>query len=288
MTASDKPEESDSRPEEDADRSVVMTDAAQDSETAGSAAGAGGADATEQAGAAQEGTEAPPPWQRGAAADTSAPAAGASAAGAGTAENSASAAATAATAEQPTVRAGGAAAAGAVHDQETVRTQLPQDQQRSPVSFDTGTARDDGAARGAGAGAEPASSSAGSARRPSRGPRRASLHIKRVDPWSVLKLALVLSVAAFIVWMIAVAVLYGVLDGMGVWDNLNSGISDLTQTDNTLSDPLISAGSVFGVALIVGAINIVLVTALSTVAAFIYNVAADFAGGLEVTLSERE
>ncbi|MHA6797769.1 DUF3566 domain-containing protein [Bounagaea algeriensis] len=316
MTASDKPEESDSRPEEDADRSVLMTDAAQGSETAGSAAGEGEADAAEQAGAAPDGTEVPPPWQRAAAADTSPAANTAASTSAGNAAAETSSATgtsgadtsgadtsgtgetstfadTATTTEQPAVQADGGTASGAVHDQETVRTQLPQDQQRSALSFDTAAARDTGAARGAGtaADAEAASSSASSAssaRRPSRGPRRASLQVKRVDPWSVLKLALVLSVAVFIVWMIAVAVLYGVLDGMGVWDNLNSGISDLTQTDNTLSDPLISAGSVFGVALIIGAINIVLITALATVGAFIYNVAADFAGGLEVTLSERE
>ena len=54
------------------------------------------------------------------------------------------------------------------------------------------------------------------------------------------------------------------------------------------ADPLISAGRVFGIAAILGAINIVLLSALATVSAFIYNVSADLAGGLEVTLSERE
>jgi hypothetical protein len=43
-----------------------------------------------------------------------------------------------------------------------------------------------------------------------------------------------------------------------------------------------------GVQNVLGAINIVLVSALATVSAFIYNVSADLAGGLEVTLSERE
>lgn len=126
------------------------------------------------------------------------------------------------------------------------------------------------------------------ARRPSRGPRRASLQVKRVDPWSVLKLALVLSVALFFVWMIAIAVIYGVLGGMGVWDQLNGTFTELTQPENSIGEPLISAGRVFGVASIIGAINIVLITALATVGAFIYNVAADFAGGVEITLSERE
>jgi Transmembrane domain of unknown function (DUF3566) len=126
-------------------------------------------------------------------------------------------------------------------------------------------------------------------RRPGRGPRRANLQIKRFDPWSVLKLSLVLSVALFFVWLVAVGVLYAVLDGMGVWDKLN-GISNeiLQPADDGGSEPLISAGRVFGVAAIIGAVNIVLFSALATVGAFIYNVSADLAGGLEVTLAERE
>ncbi len=126
-------------------------------------------------------------------------------------------------------------------------------------------------------------------RRPGRGPRRANLQIKRFDPWSVLKLSLVLSVALFFVWLVAVGVLYAVLDGMGVWDKLNGISSEILQpTDNGGGEPLISAGRVFGVAAIIGAVNIVLFSALSTVGAFIYNVSADLAGGLEVTLAERE
>ena len=135
-------------------------------------------------------------------------------------------------------------------------------------------------------GARPAASSP-SARRPGRGPRRASLQVKRVDPWSVLKLALVLGVALFFVWLVAVGVLYGVLHGMGVWDKINSTANDLLQA-NEPGEPLISAGRVFGVSAIIGAVNIVLFTALATVGAFVYNVSADLAGGLELTLSERE
>jgi hypothetical protein len=127
-------------------------------------------------------------------------------------------------------------------------------------------------------------------RRPGRGPRRASLQVKRFDPWSVLKLSLVLGVAMFFVWLVAVGVLYTVLDGMGVWDKLNGTYTSLVGGEgaNASAEPLISAGRVFGIAAILGAINIVLVSALATVSAFIYNVSADLAGGLEVTLSERE
>jgi hypothetical protein len=125
-------------------------------------------------------------------------------------------------------------------------------------------------------------------RRPGRGPRRANLQIKRFDPWSVLKLSLVLGVALFFVWLVAVGALYAVLDGMGVWDKINGISTDLLQGNAANSEPLISAGRVFGIAAIVGAINIVLFSALATVGAFVYNVSADLAGGLEVTLAERE
>jgi hypothetical protein len=125
-------------------------------------------------------------------------------------------------------------------------------------------------------------------RRPGRGPRRANLQVKRFDPWSVLKLSLVLGVALFFVWLVAVGALYAVLDGMGVWDKVNGISTDLLQGNEGNSQPLISAGRVFGIAAIVGAINIVLFSALATVGAFVYNVSADLAGGLEVTLAERE
>ncbi|HEY3605986.1 MAG TPA: DUF3566 domain-containing protein [Pseudonocardiaceae bacterium] len=127
-------------------------------------------------------------------------------------------------------------------------------------------------------------------RRPGRGPRRASLQIKRIDPWSVLKLAFVLSVALFFVWLVAVGVLYGVLDGMGVWDRVNGTYNEFAQNTSagSSSSPLITASRVFGIAAIIGAINIVLFTALATVGSFVYNVSADLAGGLEITLAERE
>lgn len=294
MTSSEKPESSD--PQQDAGRASASTQTVDDKvETAGSEAAAS-ANATEESGSTAEptaadsggealdGTDAPPPWQR-ASATASEDGSANGEADSGSLSGSLAAGALGGAA------AGGAAAGSAgnrdvedtqtipksVTDQETVRTQVPQ-ASRTQVSY-TGPG---------GGSATPRSAPGTSARRPSRGPRRASLQVKRLDPWSVLKLALVLSVALFFVWMIAVAVLYGVLDGMGVWEQLNGTFTELTQPDDAVNEPLISAGRVFGVASIIGAINIVLITALATVAAFIYNVAADFAGGIEITLSERE
>ena len=104
----------------------------------------------------------------------------------------------------------------------------------------------------------------------------------------MLKLALVLAVVLFFIWLVAVGVLYGVLDGMGVWDKLNGTYSDLVSGEAAGGSPLISAGRVLGLAAVVGAINSLLFAVAVTVAAFVYNVSADLVGGIEVTLSERD
>ena len=122
-----------------------------------------------------------------------------------------------------------------------------------------------------------------------QGPVRASMQIRRVDPWSVLKVSSVLSVALFFVWMIAVAFLYLVLGGMGVWSKLNSNVGDLlTSASGSSGGELVSSGTIFGGAALIGLVNIVLLTAMATVGAFIYNLTTDIVGGVEVTLADRD
>lgn len=113
--------------------------------------------------------------------------------------------------------------------------------------------------------------------------RRARLTLTRVDPWSVLKAALVFAACLFVVWMVAVILLYAVLAGAGVFDSINQTLSDVLGTHLSFN----GAGIILGAALL-GAFNVVLVSALATVGAFAYNITASLVGGLEVTLAERE
>jgi len=127
------------------------------------------------------------------------------------------------------------------------------------------------------------------ANRPHTGPVRAAMQIRRIDPWSALKVSLVLSVTLFFVWMIAVAFLYLVLGGMGVWAKLNSNVGDLlTSASGQAGGELVSSGTIFGGAALIGLVNIVLLTAMATVGVFIYNLTTDLVGGIEVTLAERD
>ena len=122
-----------------------------------------------------------------------------------------------------------------------------------------------------------------------RGPRRARLQLRHIDTWSALKISLVLSIAMFFIWMVAVGILYGVLNALDVFDTLNDLFGQIGSAsgDGGGSD-VVTPGLVFGGAAIIGAINIVLMTALCTVGTFIYNLCSDLVGGLELTLSERD
>lgn len=141
------------------------------------------------------------------------------------------------------------------------------------------------------AAADPAKStpSAGRRGRVKRPPRLAQLQLKRIDPWTVLKISLIVSFVMFFVWMIAVGVLYLSLGAKNVWENLNHLIQTLTTSETAdQATALITSRGVFTFAAVVGAINIVLFTALSTIMAMVYNAAAGMAGGVEVTLGERD
>ncbi len=138
-----------------------------------------------------------------------------------------------------------------------------------------------------------ASQTTSATRRPkpaARPPRLASLQLRRIDPWTALKIGLIVSIVMFFVWMIAVGVLYLSLDALSVWDKINETYNTLVVSGDTVTtqSDLITPGTVFGVTAIIGAVNIVLFTALSAIAAFVYNAAAGMAGGVELTLGERD
>ncbi|HEV7208218.1 MAG TPA: DUF3566 domain-containing protein [Mycobacteriales bacterium] len=114
-------------------------------------------------------------------------------------------------------------------------------------------------------------------------PRRARLTLTRIDPWSVLKAALIFATCLFVVWMIAVIVLFSILAGAGVFNSINQTLSDVLGTHLSFA-----GAGIIGGAAVLGAFNVVLLSALATVGAFAYNITAALVGGLEVTLAERE
>jgi Transmembrane domain of unknown function (DUF3566) len=127
------------------------------------------------------------------------------------------------------------------------------------------------------------------ARRPAK--RQAMLTLARVEPWSVMKFSFVASVVAFIILFVAVAVLYMVLSALGVFDSLQNTVSSITSSQSSSGTNIshwFSASLILGYTAMLGALNIVLITAMSTVGSVIYNLIAKTIGGIEVTLRETD
>ncbi|POX40990.1 hypothetical protein C3486_11425 [Streptomyces sp. Ru73] len=121
--------------------------------------------------------------------------------------------------------------------------------------------------------------------------RKARLRVARADPWSVMKVSFLLSIALGLCTLVAVSVLWMVMDAMGVFSTVGGTISQATSSDGGSGFDLESFLSLPRVLLFTGviaAIDVVLATALATLGAFIYNLSAGFVGGVELTLAEDE
>ncbi|GAB2574805.1 DUF3566 domain-containing protein [Streptomyces capparidis] len=143
----------------------------------------------------------------------------------------------------------------------------------------------------------PPAGPAGAARRPRPAARpvprtrKARLRVAKTDPWSVMKVSFLLSIALGICTIVAVTVLWMVLDAMGVFSTVGDQLSDATGSGTDGGFDLESFLSLPRVVLftsLIAVIDVILVTALATLGAFVYNLSAGFAGGVELTLAEDE
>jgi Transmembrane domain of unknown function (DUF3566) len=121
--------------------------------------------------------------------------------------------------------------------------------------------------------------------------RRADLVLARLEPWSVMKFSFLMSLVAWVVLFVAVAFLYFILSSLGVFTSLQHTLSSVTSSSSSSGMKLsqwFSASRILGYTMLLGAVNIVLITALSTVGAMIYNLVTHLGGGIEVTLRETD
>lgn len=118
--------------------------------------------------------------------------------------------------------------------------------------------------------------------------RRARLLVSKVDPWSVLKMAFLLSVALGIVTVVAAIVLWTVLDLTGIFDQVDSLLGTLAGSEGGGFElkKVASLGQVASFATIIAVVNVVLLTALSMLSAVLYNISATLVGGIGVTLTD--
>lgn len=120
--------------------------------------------------------------------------------------------------------------------------------------------------------------------------RRARLRIARVDPWSVMKTSFLFSIALGVMSWVAVYVVWTIIGASGMFDAVNNALtmvlsSPQDQTQIRIED-YVNTNKVMGITALIGVVNVLILTALGTIFAFLYNLSANILGGLELTLAE--
>jgi hypothetical protein len=118
--------------------------------------------------------------------------------------------------------------------------------------------------------------------------RRVRLTVSRVDPWSAMKIAFLLSVALGIAGVVMVFVLWTILAGMGVFDQINGIVGQVVQDGQQRFDIMdfVGLGRVVSLSIVIAVIDVILVTAIATLGAFLYNVSSALVGGVQLTLTD--
>ena len=121
--------------------------------------------------------------------------------------------------------------------------------------------------------------------------RKARLRLTRLDPWSVMKTAFLLSIAFGIVTWVAVFIVWSAIGAAGVFDNINNTVSEVLGTPS--AEPFrienyVNTGKVMGFTTLLACADVLIITALATLGSFLYNIAATLLGGLEVTLASED
>ncbi|GAA2500179.1 DUF3566 domain-containing protein [Terrabacter carboxydivorans] len=179
-------------------------------------------------------------------------------------------------------------ASGAAAEQTTSLSRGAVTNRTAPTQRVGAGKADSAAASGTAAGASATGARTTTAPRKHKGPRRVRLAVARVDPWSVMKMSFLLSVALGIAGVVLTAVLWMILSTMNVFTDIE-GVLQSLQT--TTSDPFsikdyVGFGRVVSLSIVIGVIDVILMTAIATVMAFLYNICSALVGGVQLTLTD--
>lgn len=117
-------------------------------------------------------------------------------------------------------------------------------------------------------------------------PRRADLTIARVDAWSVLKASFLVSIALSIAMVVMVILLWLVLNEMGVFGSIEDFLKELNAERFLNLMEYVRLPRVISYSTILGVANVVVFTAMSALAALLYNLIAALVGGIRISLMD--
>jgi len=142
------------------------------------------------------------------------------------------------------------------------------------------------ASRGASRSPKKSAPAAASGEKERRGPRRVRLTLARLDPFSVMKLSFLIAIAVGIATVIAVVLLWNLVEAIGLWGKIDQLGRDLNGGNPLPFMEFFSFSKMTSYGTIVAVVNVVIITALGTLLAFLYNLVAALLGGLKMTFTD--
>ncbi|MBP2397976.1 DUF3566 domain-containing protein [Glutamicibacter protophormiae] len=117
--------------------------------------------------------------------------------------------------------------------------------------------------------------------------RKARLLVSKVEPFSVLKIAFLLSVAFGVITVVAAVGIWAVLDLSGTFDAFNQLMREAIGAEDSfdLRDSM-SLGQVASYATILAVVNVVVISVVAMLGSVLYNIASSLVGGAGVTLTD--
>jgi len=113
--------------------------------------------------------------------------------------------------------------------------------------------------------------------------RRVKRIVRRVELWSVLKLALTFFVCMYVVGLVSIAVLWGFANSAGLVDNFESFANDVGWENWQFNGE-----QMFQQAALIGAVLVVTATLMTVLATALLNVISEVTGGIRIVVIEED
>ncbi|OZG65249.1 DUF3566 domain-containing protein [Bifidobacterium eulemuris] len=137
------------------------------------------------------------------------------------------------------------------------------------------------------ASASPSASRPRPVRRGTPRARRMNLSLTRLDAWSVAKVTFMMSIAGGIIQVVATAIIWLMLNVVGVFDQITQMVSSTGLDAGGLDlENVFTLSTVLSAVTIFSIIEVVVITLLMSIVALIYNVVSSLVGGIHVTLGD--
>ncbi len=112
------------------------------------------------------------------------------------------------------------------------------------------------------------------------------VRITRLDPWSVAKSSFILGVTIAGIIIVATIALWVLLSAAGVFEAVTGLFRSVSGNEDSAGVNFLSLGRLVGLSMVIGAIEVVLLSVLATVFAALYNLSVGFTGGIEVNVTD--